>query len=70
MTDTIYALATSPGRAGVAVIRISGPEAFQTLNILCKKFKINHRKSNKIKKRSWTSLRSFEVSLKMYRKNK
>ena len=45
MTDTIYALATSPGRAGVAVIRISGPEAFQTINILCKKFEINHRKS-------------------------
>lgn len=27
MTDTIFALATAPGRAGVAVIRISGPGA-------------------------------------------
>lgn len=28
--DTICALATAPGRAGVAVIRISGPDAFDT----------------------------------------
>lgn len=27
MMDTIYALATAPGRAGVAVVRISGPDA-------------------------------------------
>jgi tRNA modification GTPase len=27
MTDTIYALASAPGRAGVAVIRLSGPDA-------------------------------------------
>ncbi len=26
--DTIYALATAPGKAGVAIIRVSGPEAF------------------------------------------
>ena len=45
MDDTIYALATSPGRAGVAVIRISGPEAFQSLNALCKNSNINLRKS-------------------------
>ncbi|MFP5468637.1 MAG: hypothetical protein ACLGGZ_02725, partial [Alphaproteobacteria bacterium] len=25
--DTIFALATAPGRAGVAVLRISGPQA-------------------------------------------
>lgn len=29
--DTIYALATAPGRAGVAVLRISGPQAGPTL---------------------------------------
>ncbi|MCU0907343.1 MAG: tRNA uridine-5-carboxymethylaminomethyl(34) synthesis GTPase MnmE [Rhodobacteraceae bacterium] len=29
--DTIYALATARGRAGLAVIRISGPDAFQAL---------------------------------------
>ena len=27
MTDTIFALASAPGRAGVAVMRVSGPEA-------------------------------------------
>ena len=45
MADTIYALATSPGRAGVAVIRVSGPEAFKSLNVLCKNSKIDPRKS-------------------------
>ena len=45
MADTIYALATSPGRAGVAVIRISGPQAFQSLNALCKNSNIDLRKS-------------------------
>ena len=45
MADTIYALATSPGRAGVAVIRVSGPEAFKSLNALCKNSKIDPRKS-------------------------
>jgi len=45
MADTIYALATSPGRAGVAVIRISGPEAFHSLNALCKNSNIKPRKS-------------------------
>ena len=26
--DTIAAVATAPGRAGVAVVRVSGPDAF------------------------------------------
>ena len=30
--DTIFALSTAPGKAGVAVIRVSGPRAFE----LCK----------------------------------
>ncbi|MEJ1992168.1 MAG: tRNA uridine-5-carboxymethylaminomethyl(34) synthesis GTPase MnmE, partial [Maritimibacter sp.] len=33
--DTIFALASARGRAGVAVIRISGPEAFQAADRLC-----------------------------------
>lgn len=33
-TDTIYALATAPGRSGVAVVRISGPEAGSALAAL------------------------------------
>lgn len=33
--DTIYALATARGRAGVAVVRISGPRAHQAVALLC-----------------------------------
>ena len=33
--DTIFALATAQGRAGVAVVRISGPEAFVCAQSLC-----------------------------------
>ena len=32
--DTIFALASAPGRAGVAVIRISGPAAFPSIALL------------------------------------
>jgi tRNA modification GTPase len=32
--DTIYALSTAPGRAGLAVVRVSGPLAFDTLKRL------------------------------------
>ncbi|MCF8504707.1 MAG: tRNA uridine-5-carboxymethylaminomethyl(34) synthesis GTPase MnmE [Caulobacter sp.] len=31
MTDTIFALATAPGRAALAVVRVSGPEAARVL---------------------------------------
>ena len=34
MSDTIFALATARGRAGVSVIRISGPEAFCAAKII------------------------------------
>ena len=34
MSDTIYAAATAPGRAAVAVVRISGPQAGPTLQRL------------------------------------
>jgi len=33
--DTIYALATAPGRAGVSVIRVSGPDAWACARALC-----------------------------------
>lgn len=33
--DTIYALASGQGKAGVAVIRVSGPNAFQAVQALC-----------------------------------
>lgn len=35
MRDTIYALASARGRAGVAVVRISGPQAFAVCRVLC-----------------------------------
>jgi tRNA modification GTPase len=35
--DTIFALATAQGRAGVAVIRISGPQAFQAAAVLVRR---------------------------------
>lgn len=33
-SDTIYALATPPGKSGVAVVRVSGPQAFESLSLL------------------------------------
>ncbi len=35
MTDTIFALATARGKAGVSVYRISGPQAFEIASKLC-----------------------------------
>ncbi|WP_386679355.1 tRNA uridine-5-carboxymethylaminomethyl(34) synthesis GTPase MnmE [Loktanella sp. R86503] len=32
--DTIYALATAPGRAGVSVLRLSGPQAFDIAGLM------------------------------------
>lgn len=37
MTDTIFALSTPPGRAGVAVVRVSGPASKQVLESLIAK---------------------------------
>lgn len=34
MADTIYALATPPGKGGIAVIRVSGPRTFESLQAL------------------------------------
>lgn len=35
MTDTIFACATAPGQAGVAVVRVSGPQTGDSLAALC-----------------------------------
>jgi tRNA modification GTPase len=35
MTDTIFALATAPGRAAVAVVRVSGPGTLSIVEALC-----------------------------------
>lgn len=45
MTDTIFAAATAPGRAGVAVIRVSGPDAWMTAKLLTGRTKIMPRMS-------------------------
>ena len=45
MVDTIYALATPLGRAGVAVVRVSGPDAFMSLHSLCNNIRIKPRKT-------------------------
>ncbi len=34
MVDTIYALASAQGRAGIAIVRVSGPQAFESLSQL------------------------------------
>src|SRR5687767_10500716 len=34
MTETIYALSTAPGKAGVAVVRVSGPKAWESYRLL------------------------------------
>jgi tRNA modification GTPase len=34
MVDTIFAQATAPGRAGIAVVRLSGPRAFEAAAVL------------------------------------
>ena len=33
--DTIYALSTAPGKAGVAIVRVSGPAAHEAAQTLC-----------------------------------
>jgi len=33
--DTIFALSSAPGKAGVSVVRVSGPKAFSTMEKLC-----------------------------------
>ncbi|PHR91624.1 MAG: tRNA uridine-5-carboxymethylaminomethyl(34) synthesis GTPase MnmE [Robiginitomaculum sp.] len=43
--ETIFALATAPGRAGVAIMRVSGPEAGSTLQKLTRKPLPNPRKA-------------------------
>lgn len=34
MSDTVYAPATAPGRAAVAVVRLSGPDCRRVLELL------------------------------------
>lgn len=43
MTDTIYALASARGTSGVAVIRVSGPHAFDSLRALTNLSEIPYR---------------------------
>lgn len=43
--DTVYALASAHGAAGVAVIRLSGPESLKTALILCGRDLLNPRQA-------------------------
>lgn len=44
--DTIAALATAPGRAGLAIVRLSGTRAFEIADKLCLSTKIHPSKQN------------------------
>lgn len=46
--DTIFALATAQGKAGVAVIRISGPEAWQAGRKLCGTLPASHQTATRV----------------------
>lgn len=43
MNDTIFALATAQGKAGVAVIRVSGPQAWNAAQTLCGNLPAPHK---------------------------
>src|SRR5690349_14576850 len=43
--ETIFALATAPGRAGVAVLRVSGPRAKEAILRLTRRETISERKA-------------------------
>lgn len=45
MSKTIYALASARGQAGVAVVRVSGPQAFESLKLLSDNKDIPFRKA-------------------------
>ena len=45
MNDTIFALATAPGRGAVAVVRLSGPRAGEAVDRLCGKRPVPRRAS-------------------------
>jgi tRNA modification GTPase len=49
--NTIFALATAAGKAGVAIIRISGPEAFAAVRALCGMVPVNGRALRKVRGR-------------------
>ena len=47
--DTIFALATAPGRAGIAVVRISGVKALRVAEILCGGLSISGRSLRRLR---------------------
>lgn len=49
-TDTIFALSSAVGKAGVAVIRVSGPAAWQSLAVLGKGYPLPNPRSTKLMK--------------------
>ena len=59
--DTIFAPATSAGKAGVAVVRISGPDAFRAASCLCGNLPSNARALRKL---GWRVLTVWECALR------
>lgn len=46
--DTIYALSTAQGKAGVAVVRVSGPNALEACHVLCGDIPVFRRASLRV----------------------
>lgn len=46
--DTIFALSTAPGKSGVAIIRVSGPQALEAARVLCGDIPAFHRASLRV----------------------
>lgn len=51
MSDTIFALSTAPGRAGVAVVRVSGPAAGMALHTLSGRTDFTPRQATRVQLR-------------------
>ena len=52
--DTIFALATPEGKSGVAIVRISGQDAFECFkNFSCKIVKVGRSGVRKLMRQNW-----------------
>ena len=63
---TIYALSTAPGTAGLAVIRLSGPQALEALSAIVKNKDFIHSKFSKCKFYHPVSHKQLDSGLAVY----
>jgi len=68
-TDTIYALATAPGRSGVAVVRVSGPAARDSLLALCGRDDVTPRMAHLVSLIDNVSRETIDKALVLFFKN-